>query len=1363
MIRHSFARLAAALALLLLPVAARAAAVSGRVLDSAGSPVVGAKVVWEAYRSDEETLVDETLGTAPAPIGETVTDAEGRFKVVLDKPGVEVAIRVLSGALPGALLGGPYDASEDVAVGDVELSAAEKVTGRVTDEAGKPVAGARVRASGGLPFEEEDVTLYADATTGADGSFTIPNAPGRGVVTARAKGYAPATQTSFQERLTTAKLTLRSGGTVQGTVLDAGGKPVEGAIVVSDALAAKTDASGAYRITGMPAGSQAVEAFWKDFAARKDSLRVKKGETAEVPLRLARSATVTGTVIDEKTRRPISGARVSSAAGGFVFRGAEPVRRARTDAKGKFRLIGLRPRAYAIRAGKADYLPVTMPGVVAGASTPGTVAIALQKSASITGKVTDEAGAPVAGARVRIARESGMRAIMRAGPAAFLGRSGVMTGPDGTFRVRGLAAQKNLTLEAAKSNYVTAKRHGVTLSAGQAVKDVALVLKRGLEARGRVADTAGQPIGGAEIRLSQAERGGGGFMIRMGGMDRDKPDATSGADGSFRVAGLEAGEYALAVTREGYAPKRVPSAAVLDPGPNQWPVIVLAAGVPIAGVVRSSKGEAIVGAEVFGFGEGAGSRNSRTDPEGRFRLEGFGSERPVMLNVRADGYASLQKRVTPSAEEVVFVLKTSGTIRGRVEDASTKRPVTDFTASYTEGQGAFAAGMRFVMGGSQSDKAFQSSDGSFELADVPPGKWSVRATSPGYRPMEVSGIEVGEGETKEGVVVSLKKGGTVSGRVLDPRRGTGVPNASVDWLEGSDSLGQGRMAAMNARFGDGGGTAVTTDADGRFRFDGLPAGKLTFSAEHPDFLETSKQIELDDEATVDLTLGVGGSIAGTVVAKDGRTAAPGAQVLLREQGASFSMGDDSLRADAGGSFLFEHLKAGRYRLSARSNAGATSWKDVVLAESQRQDGVLLEMASGATVQGTVSGLPGGRVGGVRVFATAKDYQDSSVTGDDGRFTLRDVPAGVVRLQASTAYPSMRSTSKNLDVPEGATEVPVEIVFEGTSRLAGRVTQGDKPISTAFVSATPDPPTATGGRASDQTDEDGRYAIEGLSDGNYQVQVAGQGTNYRRAFAVSGDTNGDIALPALTISGLVTDAGSNEPIEGATIQAETGRERTGVPARYAATDSRGFYSLEGLDSGDYQITARKDGYQLKTLPVSVASAPAEVNVSLTRGAGLTIRAVDGMTGLPLRSLTVLAYAGSGSLAFTGSVPLDAEGKGEVSSLSPGGYALYVFSQGFASRSYPVTIPSPMLSIAMTPGGRVEVRTDAPFTGRLVDAAGAPYLLFPGRMDARVSGAPPVVSWGGLSPGSYRLIVSGPSGETSYPFTVSEGGTTTVQIR
>lgn len=1362
MTRQSVRRLVAALAFVVLPVAARAAVVTGRVLDTSGSPVAGAKVVWEAYRTDEETLVDETLGKDPAAIGETVTDAEGRFRVALDKPGVEVSIRILPGALPGTLLGGPFDSTEEVALGDVEIPAAEKVSGRVTDEAGKPVAGAKVRVQGGGPmFEEAESSHYAEGTTSADGAFTIANAPaGAGRVTARAVGYSPATQASFRERVTTAKLTLRSGGIVAGTVVDTAGKPVEGAVVVSGSLAARTDAAGVFRLAGVPAGVQPVEALWKDFAARSDSVRVKKGETAQVPLRLARSAAVTGTVVDEKTRRPLAGVSVSTGRA-LALRGSEPGRRARTDAKGRFRITGLRPRAYAIRAAKADYLPVTMPGIVAGVSSPGTVAIALQKSASIAGRVTDETGKPVPGAKVGIARDTGMRALLRSGPAALFGGGGVTSGPDGGFRLRGLAPQRNVTLEATKTGYVAAKRHGVTVKSGDAVKDVALVVKRGLEARGTVVDAAGKPIAGAEVRLSRPESGGmgGRVMIQIAGMSREKPDASSAADGSFRVAGLEPGEYALAVSREGYAGKTVPSVTVKAEGVSEWPPVVLTAGVAIGGSVVNGKGEAVVGAEVFSFGEGSGARQATTDPEGKFRLDGFSPDRGVMVNVRADGYAPLQRTVSPPAEDLSLVLKTAGTIRGRVEDAGSNRPITDFTASVREPRGGGMGGMRIMMGGRQPDKSFQSSDGTFELTDVAPGKWSVSASAPGYRPAEVTGIDVAEGETKEGIVLQLKQGAVVTGRVLDPRRGTGVPNATVSWSEDGGGPGMGMLAAFG-----GGQNSQTTDADGRFRFDGLAAGKINLTARHSDFLDASKPIDVkeEDETAVDLTLALGGSLAGTVVGKDGRMPVAGAAVELDEQGSGRFGGGESVRADGSGNYLFEHLKAGRYRVTARSNAGSSTPKEVVLAESQRLDGVLLELATGALVRGTVSGLPAERRAGVRIFGNGRDYEEMTTTDDEGRFTLRDVPAGVLRVSASTAFPAGRSASKSVDVPEGAGEVPVDIVFEGASRLAGRITRGDNPISGVFVMATPDPPGSGSGLARGQTDESGHYALDGLTDGNYLVTLSGQGVSYRKTFSVSGETNGDIVLPAVSITGVVTEAGSNEPIEGASVQAESGRETGPYEIKRARTDSRGFYLIDDVDAGSYQITARKESYQLKTQPVSIAGSTVEVNISLARGAGLAIRAVDGSTGLPLRGLIVLAYASSGAVAFSGALALDAEGRGEIPSLTPGQYSLSLGSDGYARRSYTVQVPSGTLSVLLTPGGRVEIRTDVTVNVRMVDATGALYVGL-SRRDGIFSVNPPASVLDYVAPGSYRLIVATPSGESSYSFIVAEGQTTTVQIR
>src|SRR5512143_2643660 len=99
----------AAVLLAVLPPAARGGSVSGRVLDSSGKGIGGARVEWTAYRTDEEILLDQTAGNEPAGLGHTATDAEGRFRVVLDKPGVSVALRILPVGLPSARWTGPFE------------------------------------------------------------------------------------------------------------------------------------------------------------------------------------------------------------------------------------------------------------------------------------------------------------------------------------------------------------------------------------------------------------------------------------------------------------------------------------------------------------------------------------------------------------------------------------------------------------------------------------------------------------------------------------------------------------------------------------------------------------------------------------------------------------------------------------------------------------------------------------------------------------------------------------------------------------------------------------------------------------------------------------------------------------------------------------------------------------------------------------------------------------------------------------------------------------------------------------------------------------------------------------------------------
>ena len=1348
---------------------ALAGSVSGRLLDPSGKPVSGAAVRWIAFRTDDQLLLDQTSGAEPAVVGETKTGEDGRFRVALDKPGVAVALRIFPAGLPSIRLGGPYDSSEESSLDDLHVSPAEPLTGRVVDDQGKPVAGAAVSAVASDPFSDLDAQSVAEAKSGTDGSFSIPNAPGapRSILV-RAAGYVPASQIQLEPRLDQ-RVTVKRGGTIQGTVVDAAGKPAAGALVVCDDLAVQTDASGGYRLVGVDAGLRAVEALWKDdFASRKDAVRVQRGAESAVALKLARAATITGSVVDETTRKPVAGVRVGASSGGFFFGGRRQrlERSARTDAQGKFRLSGLAPRAYTVSATRDGFLSSSISGVTAGTSSAGTANLALARAASIAGKVVDEKGAAMAGARVRIERDGGMRGMMRRGPAAFLGGQSALSGPDGAFRIRNLTAGRNLLLEAEKSGYTTGRRPGVNLKTGEAVANVSLVLKKGIEARGKVVDAQGKPVANAEVRIALRDPSqgmGGQIRVAIRGMaSSERPDATSGADGTFVVRGLEEGEYSATVSRDGYGRKVAQGLPVKAGAENVWPAITIPNGVAVAGFVKDSAGRGIPGAQLFAIALGEGFRpaETTTDLEGRFRVDGLAPNSQIFLNVSAEGYGGAQRSATPPAEDITIVLKTAGTVRGRVEDGDTKQPVTDFTVSRAAGRGPGGGGImiNIANGRGTGDRSFQSQDGTFELPDIPPGKWTIRASAAGYRTGETSGVDVGEGETKEGLVITLRKGGSLAGRVLDPAKGTGVPNATVSWRASGDG-GGGPMAFMG-RMG-GGNTSTTTDADGRFRFDGLPTGRVTVTADHTDYLEASRDADPDKDASVDITLGTGGAISGTVVGRDGRTPIAGALVSLDAEGdANMFGGGDTARTDGSGTFSFEHLKGGRFKLTAQSAAGKSAPKEIVLAENQRQDGVLVAMnPAGARIVGTVSGLPSGRLGGVRVFAGGTDFNDTTQTDDSGNFTFHDVPSGVIRFNATTNFLAGRSATKTAEVPEGGGDVTVQIVFEGTSRLAGRVTRGSQPMAGLFVSANADPPQANGGRATGQTDDSGRYALEGLSDGNYQVQVGGQGVSYHKTIAVSGDTAGDIVIPAVALSGTVVEDATGQPIEGAVVQAETGRETAAFAMKSASTDSSGNFQIDGIDPGNYQVTARKSGYQLKTQSASIGSDPAQLNFSLTKGSGLTIRVADGLTGFPIHGVNVLAFGASGSVAYQGQVALDSTGTGEISSLAPGSYSIYLFSDGYAPRSLPsVTVPAPTASVAMTPGGRVEIRASAPATGQIADGSGSVYLMSPFRLDGRVSVFPPAWSSDHFAPGNYRLMV----GSKAYPFTVAEGQTTRLDL-
>ncbi len=1350
---------AALLALGTMP-SAQAGTISGRVVGPDGNPVADARVLWLPDRSPVQAAADATAGVPPKALGETRTDAQGRFQAALDPAAGRVRLRVEPAALPWAALDGPFDPSESVRLPDLELPQAAAISGVVAGPDGKPIAGAHVDARAAGP--DRDAAFFAEAAAGSDGAFRIANAPaGALIVRIRAGGWAPASRL-LRVSPGALRLSLTRGGAIAGTVRDADGHPVPGAFVRSLDLAVASDANGHYRLDGVAAGLQRVEALAPgNLVARKGGLRVAAGAETTADLTLGRGAEIAGTVTDSLTRRPIAGARVSlSEHFGSGIEALEPASVVRTDSHGRFSAAGLLPGDFQVRAEKPGYLPAELPKVGATSAAPAAAPLVLTPAASITGRVVDAQGKAVPGATVSLEPPRGGRGRFGAGIAAMLRgpRAGATTrsGPDGSFRLDGLAAVSNgAPLIATHAGFAQAERPGVTLQTGQALAGVVLTLTPGLAVKGRVVDEASQPVAGAEIRVAVSEgRGGGRRLARaFGGAAPSAPNAVSSADGTFTVSGLVAGPYDVTASHDGFSPKTATALPAPAKQSSGWPPLVLARGAAVSGVVHDDQGAPIVGAAVSVLGEGLDPRQTTSDGSGAFRLEDLAKGRSLMLAANAPGFAFSSRSITPPADGVTIVLGKSATIRGRVVDAATGTPVTAFMVGASpaaRGRGPGGGGFR----GGPSEAQY-ADDGTFEIS-VAPGTWDIRATADGYRPADVSNVELEAGAEKEGVELSLKRGGGLAGHVVD-LHGNPVAGANVACCDaGARSGGPG---------GGGSGPSATSDGDGHFQLDGLPDGHVTLTVTDGDFVPATRDVDPASTSDVVLTLSTGGEISGNVVSGDGSSPVAGASVRLDPEGDSGTAvgASQTAQSDGSGAFHFDHLTAGRYRLTAQTQSASSTPQDLVLADGQPMDGVRVTVASGAEVDGIVSGLPSGQLGGVNVSASATGFQASVVTSDDGHFTLTSVPPGVVRISGATAMPSVRTVAKTVEVSADDTQVSVELAFEGGSRLSGAVTRAGQPVTQFTVNATPDPPDGSGRRYTAMSDGSGRYAIEDMTDGNYQVLVNGTASPYRTTIAVSGDTNGDIALPASALSGIVTDTASGQPLEGAAVSAQTGVESTSQGIQRTTTDSSGSYTISGLDPGDYQVSARKDGYQLKTQTITVGADAASLDFALDGGLGLTIQANDGLTGMPLGGVTALAFGAGGAIAYQGTVALDATGTGQIPSLPAGQYAIYLFSSGYAPQALPnATVPSAPQRVAFTPGGSVQARASAPLLGRIVDASGSPVLLSPFRLDGSVTVAPPVSVWQHLPPGSYSFLVPSGNSSASYPFAVAEGQTTQLAL-
>ncbi len=1336
----------------------------GRVL-SEGRPVAGATIVAVPVESAlDQARREARFSDSASELSRATSARDGAFVLQVPAGPEELRLQVSAPGHVAVAVEAPLGA----AAVEARLERAASLAGTVLGAAGQPVAGATVTL---WPRAEQPgaTPLPVTGTTGPDGRFRFDGASERGNrLRVEAPGQAVVDLAALRAGALRQPVRLQRGRTLEGLVLGSDQRPAAGALVRLEGPVTlrwvETGANGAFRLDGLPqtpGGSLVAEAG----GAGRARSAVPVSGTAR--LVLAPTATLRGRVSDGRTGQPVAGVRVGVAGpGGHAF--------ARSATDGRFELRGLAPGRSTLTADEPRYAAWSLAELALPAGGAVVRDVALAPAAVLVGRVVDEGGLPVADASGFLRRGGD-----QAGPLAFLrggqGEPDFRTGPDGRFEAARLAPGSNLGLQVRHPDFEARALGGLELKPGRANAPLEIVLRRGLGLRGIVKDVRGQPLADAELRLSRSfefagGRGGMAVQFSVAGPAAGRAEEHSGPDGRFEFRGLSAGDFSLQVRKPGFATRALDPVKVAE---GAQPLeIVLEAGATISGFVRDRAGKGLEGRTVVAREPGvrgplAGARTEEPSAgDGAFLIEGLTPGRTyevALMDLAAPGRRGAP--VVAPAEGVELVAAGLGRIEGVALDAESGLPLRDFGVSYEARE---RGGRLFVRGGPRGGALapgekleVHDDEGRFVLDGVPAGTWDVEASAPGYEKARAGAVTLEEDGQATGVEVRLRRGATLSGRVIEEGSGRPVADAEVN---AEPQGGEPRF-----RFGDDEEGGARTGPDGRFELTGLAPGAYSVSATHPDFAEASESAQVKGpSATVELRLGRGSRLAG-VVASGGRPVA-GASVVLSAAGEGFGgpfgPGAQSVTSDDAGRFRFERLTPGRYTMLATLRGQSSSPVEAVLQGSQSRDDLVLELSGGTVVRGLVKGLPEAQRGGVRIAANGPEqYFASARTAADGGFELTGAPAGPISLTARTGdfASSSRSATAQVVVPEGQAEVSAEIVFETGYRIDGRFTRAGVPVPEARVMAVV---RGAGLAASDNTDANGAFTLEGLAPGTYEVRAAtfGQGTDTsaRKTVELQGDLTLDLEAPLGRLTGSVREAETGRPVSQALVELQAGEGAFEA----ASTDSAGRFDLADVEPGSHALSVRKSGYETATRSVQVSEGGSDVTVELRRGEGIGLQVRDGVYGTPLRQVFVRVLDPAGTNLFTGGVALDGEGRGEVPGLPAGSYEVRVDAGGYAPALLRgVAVPTPALGVSLTPGGTLEVASGPETLGRpgsrarLLGPDGLPYFVNIFSSEGWLPLGQPVRRFENVAPGSYVLAVDGGA---SRSVDVREGLTTRAEL-
>lgn len=661
-------------------------AVRGTVANEDGMPIAGAVVQVGGWREALDPLGWRLLGTSLFG-ARAVSDGHGRFVLrglargehVLAIRAAGFSMRAVSGVRVPQ--GGPAH---------YELRVDRAVTGRVLDDRGRAVGGARVKL--GLSEQRRmggqgavRMSPWAEVRADDDGRFQFEGVPqGMDVelmFDVDVEGHGNAQQREWSRDAEGIALIVARVADRSGVALRVRPTPDQGHIdrmargrarlrgVVPQTAAYDAD-RGEFLFERVPPGIYRLEVLLSGYAPNREH-RIEVGaEDTEQVVQLSRGQTLEGRVVDASSGEPIEGALVRWT--------PSPVHRATTGSNGRYELPGVRIDAgtYAM-----DILHVQAPGYVArraGFAWPDTKRdtasrdfelVPRQALVALRGRVLDRSSSAVVGARVAIqlAHERGAW-------------HATTTDDDGRYVLAGLNPEHitpTTRIRVTHPSYAPCLEVHPELDPARPVD---LVLDRGRVARGRVVDRRGRPFAGAILGVVRARDVSRDVLHPPAGRT-SRDDAMwsitstflctvrAGQDGRFELQRVPQ-EQGLVVVPVHAQARWVADAngrighPLRPHGDTDGIELTLWRGQVVRGRVVDPGGLPVARALVRLHGLVVGTR---TDASGRFELTPAFLENPAArFSVRHDEHRAEQEVSSDDLSDVRLVAHPIGTVTGRL-------------------------------------------------------------------------------------------------------------------------------------------------------------------------------------------------------------------------------------------------------------------------------------------------------------------------------------------------------------------------------------------------------------------------------------------------------------------------------------------------------------------------------------------------------------------------------------------------------------------------------------------------------------------------------------------------------------------------